>query len=145
MQLCELRIDMDSEHGPGGGCDPCACNGTDMIVDVDTEFFTLVMGCTIASFLGFFGSVYVLLSNVGVIVRLQAKLRHQLWHYLLNGGFLIILMAIGEGTLGFFLYRASINSALCVEYCCTIGCVGGCVAWTMLLNFAFTFCVLGGS
>jgi len=62
--------------------------------------------------MGFFGSVFIILSNIGVIVRLQAKLRHRLWHYLLNGGFLIILLAIAEGMLGFVLYKSSMNTAI---------------------------------
>ena len=100
---------------------PTAANCTDCTAfcrnetNVTDTFVTLVTGCSVTSFLGFFGSVYVLLSSIGVVVRLKAQLRHQLWHYLLNGGFLIVLLAIGEGMLGALIYKASMNAAMYVD------------------------------
>lgn len=93
-------------------CQPCDCPG----VEKDAYFVRLTTSCAVASFLGVFGSLYTVLSIVGTIFRLQAKLRHRLWNYLLNGGFLIALLAVGEGILGATVFKSTLNSALYGPY-----------------------------
>ena len=88
-------------------CQPCDCP-----VEKDDYFVRLTTSCAVASFLGVFGSLYTIMSIVGTIFRLQAKLRHRLWNYLLNGGFLIALLAVGEGILGATVFKSTMNSAL---------------------------------